>query len=84
MNYQDAKKAVFARGTIPDGYNGDRASVGFAFDPATGKTIVVADCGCFTHQVPQAVDIEESLWLLKNHPSANNTKITSTKHFHLF
>lgn len=31
--YQQAKDAIFATGTIPDGYNGHTVDVGFAYSP---------------------------------------------------
>ena len=45
MNYEQAERRCFAYGTVPDGYDGERASVGFAWDPESQKTLVVAKCG---------------------------------------
>ena len=72
MTYNEAKKAIFASGSVPDGFNGDRAEVGFTFHPETGRTLVVAHCGWFTAPIPAAIDEAEALWLLNNHPSANH------------
>jgi len=72
MKYSEAKNDLFALGTVPDGYFGDRASVGFHFDKESGHTIVMHDHGCYTSPVPPAVDKKEALWLLQNHPSVQN------------
>ena len=71
MEYNEMIKKVFATGSIPDGYFGDRASVKFAFDDKSGKTIIIAGCGCFCYQTPPAIDKHEALWLLNNHPFSN-------------
>ena len=61
--YEDAKTRVFAKGTIPDGYFGKRASVGFAL---IGRTCVtVSDVGYFRSGLPDVQDEAEALWLLK-------------------
>lgn len=70
MNYAQAQKAVFATGTVPDGYFGDRTHAGFAFDPESGKTLVVHDSGFHQSLLPPAIDLRESKWLLANHPLA--------------
>jgi len=77
MNYEEAKAAVFAHGTVPDGYFGKRASVGFALD---GKKIVcVADCGYFSAGLPDVLNMAEAIWILKHHPSAGHITITSAE-----
>ncbi|HSG61887.1 MAG TPA: hypothetical protein VLA24_10715 [Pseudomonadales bacterium] len=70
LTYETAKTLVFASGTVPDGYFGRRAHAAFAYDPRSGKTLVVTDCGFHTSLLPQAVDIDEARWLLVNHPIA--------------
>lgn len=70
MTYDEAKKAIFAHATRPDGYFGETCRVGFAFDTASGKTLEVASCGYFTSVIPQALDQAEALWLLTHHPTA--------------
>jgi hypothetical protein len=77
MKYEDAKKAIYAYGTIPSGYFGATERVGYAFDPASGHTVTVIDSGCnFSGSgLPLAVDQAESLWLLLNHPSSRATHI---------
>ena len=75
MNYVDAKAKVFAHGTIPDGYSGKRADVGFAL---IGHAIItVADCGYFRSGLPDAVDEAEAMWLLEHHPTAKHMKLIS-------
>jgi len=75
MEYNQAKQQVFANGSVPDGYFGDRKQCGFSFDPESGKTLVIYDHGFFTAPIPPAIDQTEALWLLKNHPNAKNIKI---------
>lgn len=70
MTYDEAKKAIFAHATRPDGYFGETRRVGFAFDTASGQTLEVSSCGYFTSVLPQATDKTEALWLLINHPTA--------------
>jgi hypothetical protein len=73
-NYSEMKEKVFAKASVPDGYFGERANIELAFDEKSGKTIALCDSGCFTTHIPQALNKEESLWLIKNHP-------TCYKHF---
>jgi len=73
MNYETARLAIFATGTIPDGYNGKLASVGFAL--LEGKIVTVADCGCFGAGLPDVVDEQEARWILEKHPSARHIKL---------
>jgi len=80
LKYEEMKNKIFATGTIPDGYAGKIICVGFAHHE--GKTIVVAPCGYFTSGLPDSVDAQESLWLLKNHPNSNATKIQAVKQAH--
>jgi hypothetical protein len=62
---------------VPDGYFGDRASVGFAL---IGKRVVtVAACGFFGTGLPDVLDETEALWMLKHHPSARHVTITSER-----
>lgn len=75
MTYQDAKKNVFARGSIPDGYFGERCLCEFAFDHESGKTLTVCSCGFFTSPIPPAINKEEALWFLQHHPVASHINI---------
>ena len=82
LSYQEASSRIFARGTIPDGYFGDRASVGFAL--YKGKILIVTDSrairGWFTGPYPEVTDESEALWILQHHPSATqHYKTTITK-----
>ncbi len=72
MKYSEAKDKVFAVGTVPDGFTGDRADVGFHFDVASGHTLVITETGCYPSPIPTAVDAKEALWLLQNHPTVQN------------
>ena len=75
MTYNEAKAKIFARGTIPDGYFGKRAAVGFAL---IGERIVtVADCGYFGAGLPDVASEEEALWIIKKHPSAKNITLST-------
>jgi hypothetical protein len=75
MTYADAQARIFARGTVPNGYFGGRASVGFAL---MGKTVVtVAASGWFRSGLPDVVDTREALWMLRHHPNARGITITS-------
>jgi hypothetical protein len=77
MAYADAQARIFARGTVPDGYFGDRTSVGFAL---IGKQVfTVAECGYFRAGLPDVMDEAEALWMLKHHPSARHVTITSER-----
>lgn len=71
--YKAMKKLVFAEGTIPDGYNGKRIKVGFAF--YCKQTIAVAPFGYFTTGLPDAFDEKEAFELLKNHPRSRAKKV---------
>lgn len=78
MTYTEAKKRVFATGTVPDGYFGDRKKVGFALHP-NGHIMVVADCGYYTYQTPQVTNEPEAMWTLKHHPSSNAKNVWVTR-----
>jgi len=75
MTYQDAKKQVFARGSVPDGYLGERCLCEFAFDSESGRTLTVCSSGFFRTPIPDAMDKAEALWLLQNHPVASHINI---------
>ena len=76
ISYQEAKAKVFAHGTIPCGYFGERASVGFALHK--GRILAVADSGYFGYgadRLPTVIDEAEALWILQNHHSARDITI---------
>jgi len=77
MDYHKAKANPFATGIIPDGYYGNFAEVGFHFDKQSGKTVCVALCGCFLFGIPPAIDANEALWLIKNHPTSNARQVVA-------
>lgn len=78
MTYDEAKKAIFAEGTVPNGYFGDRTHAGFAFDEESGRTLVVTDVGYYNSGLPIATNQWESLHMLKHHPSARHIKVSRT------
>jgi len=75
LKFEEMKEKVFCSGTVPDGYFGERASVGFAFHK--GCTFTVTDTGYFNAGIPQALTVEEARWLLDRHPTARNITVTS-------
>jgi len=77
MTLSESKVKVFAKGTIADGYFGDRAKVDFAL---VGNSIVtISDCGCFRSGCPDVVDVAEAVHTLMTHPSAKDITVTSIK-----
>mgnify|MGYP003964718869 CR=1 FL=1 len=70
MKYHKSLNHVFAMGYVKDGYFGDSKQVKFAFDPESGKTMVVHELGFYNSGLPPASDVNEAIWLLKNHPLA--------------
>ena len=73
--YEAAVNSIFARGTVPNGYFGERASVGFAL---VGSAIIaVTECGWFGLGLPPATDTAEATWLLAHHPTARNVLVTT-------
>lgn len=69
MTYETAKDSQFATGTCPDGYFGNRAECGFAFEAESGHTLIVTPTGYFPSLLPSAIDAKEAAWLLSNHPT---------------
>lgn len=64
--YTEMKKNVFARGSVPDGYLGERQKCEFAF--YQNHVITVWDKGyCYTN-TPPAMSISEALYNLQNRP----------------
>lgn len=70
LTYTEVADKVFCEGTAPNGYFGERTHVRFAWDQASKATFVVVHCGYFNSGIPLALTQEESLWLLKFHPTA--------------
>ena len=66
MDYDTVKSHVFAHGTAPDGYFGDRAHGGFAL--VDHDIVFVHDTGYCRTMLPPVLDESEALWTLKNHP----------------
>lgn len=74
LSYDEVKAKVFVNVSHPDGYNGNRAIVGLAL--IDNKIIEVASCGYYTcPAVSCAVDQEEVMWLIENHPNFRDYKI---------
>jgi len=74
MKYNEMKTKVFASGTIPDGYFGDRRHVDFALH--NDRIYVVADCGFFWSGLTE-VDTASAKWILENHPRAKHITISN-------
>lgn len=73
--YDEVKKTVFAKCTIPNGYFGETQVVGVAL--IGERTVFVADCGYFRAPIGEVASKEEALWMLGHHPAAKN--ITNIK-----
>jgi len=71
--YGDASKNIFASGSIPDGYFGDRLAVQFSL--VGGRIFTVHKWGCFNTGLPMVVDVAEALFILEKHPSSNAKNI---------
>ncbi|MFA5352686.1 MAG: hypothetical protein WC291_00490 [Thermodesulfovibrionales bacterium] len=71
MTFQEAVNKIFATGLVPDGYNGNRAKCGFAWDPQSKLVLHVFDFGyCASPYLPPCDSQEEAAWMLQNHPLA--------------
>ena len=71
-------KHIFAKGTVPDGYFGDRASV--AFSLFAGKVWLIDESGLILRCAmdKMCIDAREALWQLQHDPWASrNIRITS-------
>ena len=75
VNYEQAKGHIFAAGSVPGGYFGDRAQVDFSLEPETGKILIIHSCGFYTAPIPPASSVSEAIWLLVNHPNARDYRI---------
>ena len=71
----DERTQFIAIATVPDGYFGERAVVGLCYDPHSLKTIAVHRRGTYIAPVPLAIDANEVLWLIKNHPDCKHIHI---------
>jgi hypothetical protein len=60
----------FAQCSIPDGYNGDRRTVKIFIQ--NNKICFMADCGWFPSHLPNVIDENEAIWILKNHPKSKS------------
>ena len=73
MNYEQAKRSVFAVGRASDGYSNKSTPVGFALAPVSGDTfriLAVHDAGYYS-AMPHIVTGEaEAAWMLNHHPEA--------------
>ena len=68
VKYDDMAAMVFAKGSISDGFNGERAQVGFAWH--NSQTYVVSYCGYFNSSMPNADSQEDALFNLRYHHRA--------------
>jgi len=73
--YREAQRNIIARGTVANGYFGERASVAFAL--VRQCVLVVAECGCYRAGLPDVLGAGEAVWMLRNHPSARHITVTS-------
>ncbi len=64
MKYADASAAIFACGTVPNGFNGHTVRVGYALDRANTRILEVASCGYYRSHLPPASSQEEAFELL--------------------
>ena len=67
--YEKQKAEYFATATIPDGYFGSTDSVSLSL--MDGIILCVSQYGFFRSPLPDAVDVNEAIWLLENHPSSH-------------
>ena len=72
INYDQACRNIFASGTMPDGFDGQRVKVKFSL--IGQKIVIVCHCGCFNAGLPDVIDKKEAYWILNNHPLADRYK----------
>ncbi len=72
LTFNEAASDLFAAGTCPDGYFGDRMEVYWHFHERSGKTVALWYGGCFIESIPPCVDKEEAAYWLFNHPSTKD------------
>ena len=72
--YSEAKSAIFATGTIPDGYAGSTADVGFALHP-DGYIVTVHATGYFRAGLPHTSDEREAFRFLHNLPETRVARL---------
>jgi hypothetical protein len=68
ISYDQAREAIFARGTVADGYNGNRTECGFAF--VHGVTLIVCSFGYFRSGIPICADATQARWHIENGETA--------------
>ena len=73
-DYQYVLDHVFAIGTIPDGFFGDRATVKASL--IDNEIIYIARTGYIATALENVSSVREAIWLLKHHPSTYNFKLT--------
>jgi len=71
MNYYGAHSGVQRRYWRNDGYTGNRALVGLAYDSESRHAIEVADCGCYRANDRTYEDESEMLYYFDNHRSVH-------------
>ena len=66
LSYDEAKKHVFAKGSIEDGYNGDYTEVEFSL--VNNQIIVVSPHGCYRSGLPEVKDTQAAIGMLLKAP----------------
>jgi len=77
ITYEEAKEKVFGTGSIPEGYWGDRADVGFFL--LGNKIMILCQHGYFTSHFPPCMDEREAIWLIENRPPKNYVRNFKTR-----
>lgn len=71
ITYEGAIKKIFATGSIPDGYTGDRVDVGFFM---LNKSIMIhCPTGYFTSHFPSCKDEKEALLIMQDYIHNKNS-----------
>jgi hypothetical protein len=77
MNYYGAHAGVQRSYWRDDGYTGNRALVGLAYDPESQHAIEVANCGCYRANDRTYEDESEMLYYFDNHRSVHFRNVIS-------
>ena len=73
MTYEKAKNTAFAKGLVPNGFNGHTAEVKFGL--INRVVITITGTGYFKTGLPDTIDKAEAFWLLKHHPSSTAKQV---------
>ncbi len=75
LTYEEMVEQVFASGVVPNGYFGDTLLVQFAL--AEPRIFLVHEHGYCTTNLPDVLDVQEALWILRQHPRSRATHVAS-------